>query len=128
MEATMENGSHEGSEMTTKNRFWTGLLAALSVLNLVAVWFAAGPTDPWHPTLHAILALAFGLWADRRMRPGGSGSTATALGSGAETAELRDDMGDVQHEIGELRDRLDFAERLLSQAREAERLRDHRET
>lgn len=113
--------------MTTKNRFWTGLLAALSVLNLAAVWFAAGPTDPWHPTIHAILALAFGVWADRRMRPGDPGPAANALGSGTDTAALRDDMGDVQHELSELRDRLDFAERLLSQAREAERLRDRQE-
>ncbi|MFI5236291.1 MAG: hypothetical protein ACHQXA_11315 [Gemmatimonadales bacterium] len=113
--------------MTTKSQFWTGLLMTLSALNLVAVWFAAGPVDPWHPTLHAILALTFGLWADRRMRPGDRGSTANALGSGTETAAHRDDLGDAQHQPGEPRDRHDVAEREHSQAREEERHRGRRD-
>jgi hypothetical protein len=34
----------------------------------------------------------------------------------------------VRRELGEVQERLDFAERLLSQAREAERLHGRRET
>jgi hypothetical protein len=34
-------------------------------VNLVAVWFAAQPGEPWHATAHALLALLFGLGAQR---------------------------------------------------------------
>jgi hypothetical protein len=60
--------------MTSKTRFWTAALVVLSAVNLVSVWFAARPGEPWHATLHAALALGLGLWAQERMqnerRPG----------------------------------------------------------
>ena len=39
-----------------------------------------------------------------------------------ELAALRDEVGDVRRELGELQERVDFAERLLSQTRDMERL------
>ena len=36
-----------------------------SSLNLGAVWFAARPAEAWHATLHAVLAVLFGLGAQR---------------------------------------------------------------
>jgi hypothetical protein len=57
--------------VTTKTRFWNSVLVVLSAGNLVSVWFAAQPGEPWEPwhaTIHAALALGFGLWALRRMR------------------------------------------------------------
>jgi hypothetical protein len=54
--------------VTNKTRFWNAVLMLLSGVNLVAVWFAARPAEPWHATTHAALALGFGLWAQRRMR------------------------------------------------------------
>jgi hypothetical protein len=58
--------------VTSKARFWNAVLVLLSAGNLVSVWFAAQPGEPWEPwhaTTHAALALGFGLWAQRRMRP-----------------------------------------------------------
>ena len=50
-----------------KARFWNAVLVLLSAANVVSVWFAARPGEPWHATIHAGLALGFGLWAQRRM-------------------------------------------------------------
>src|SRR3989442_3622301 len=56
--------------MTFKPAMWYPIAVVLSVINLVGVGFAA---EPWHATIHAGLALAFGLWAQRlRKGPGGS--------------------------------------------------------
>ena len=51
--------------MTFKPAIWRPVAAVLSVANLVAVGFAAGAAEPWHATIHAGLALAFGAWAQR---------------------------------------------------------------
>lgn len=108
--------------MISKARFWNTVLVVLSGVNLAAVWFAAQPGEPWHATLHAGLSLGFGLWAQRRIRPGESRAEMGALGQGAqeETAELRDEVGDVRRELGEVQERLDFTERMLTQARQRE--------
>jgi hypothetical protein len=49
---------------------------------------------------------------------------AGVLDRGAETeiAALRDDVGELRRELSELQERTDFTERLLSQARDVERL------
>jgi hypothetical protein len=51
--------------MTFKRAIWYPIAIVLSGLNLVAAGFAAGEPRPWHVGLHATLALAFGLWAQR---------------------------------------------------------------
>jgi len=51
--------------MTFKPAIWRPIAAVLSVVNLVAVGFAAGAAEPWHATLHAGLTLAFAAWAQR---------------------------------------------------------------
>lgn len=116
--------------MASKTRFWNAVLVLLSAGNLVAVWFAAQPGEPWHATIHAALALAFGLWAQRRMRLEEARLRAGALdpGSEVEIAALRDEVGEVRGELGEVQERLDFAERLLSQARAVDRPPGRRET
>jgi hypothetical protein len=43
-------------------------------------------------------------------------------GSEGELAALRDEVGELRRELGDVHERLDFAERLLSQVRELERL------
>lgn len=42
---------------------WTAIAWLISAANLVAVWFAARSAEPWQASLHALLALLFGLWA-----------------------------------------------------------------
>jgi hypothetical protein len=49
-------------------------------------------------------------------------------GGEAEIAALRDEVAEVRRELGEVLERLDFAERLLGQAREGGRLPGGRET
>jgi predicted nucleic acid-binding Zn-ribbon protein len=46
------------------------------------------------------------------------------LGAGAEAelTALREEVGDLRRELGELHERIDFTERLLAQAREKDRL------
>jgi hypothetical protein len=116
--------------MASKTRFWNGVLVLLSAGNLVSVWFAAEPGEPWHATIHAALALGFGLWAQGRIRLEEARLRAGALdeGSELEIPALRDEVGEVRRELGEVQERLDFAERMLSQAREGERLPGRRET
>ena len=115
--------------MTSKTRLWNGVLVVLSAGNLGAVWFAAQPGEPWHATVHAALALGFGLWAQRRIRLGDArlGAGLLSQGSDLESSALRDEVGDVRRELGEVQERLDFAERLLSQAREGDRFPGRRQ-
>lgn len=116
--------------MASKTRFWCVVLVLLSAGNLVSVWFAARSGEPWHATIHAALALAFGLWAQGRKRLEEAQLHAGALDEGneVEIAALGDEVGEVRRELGEVQERLDFAERLLSQAREVDRRPDRRET
>lgn len=109
-------------------RFWNAVLVLSSAANVLFVWFAAGD-PPWHATTHAVLAVVLGLWAQRRM---GFEDRRLPAGERDERSEddiaaLRDEAGEVRRELGEVQERLDFTERLLTQAREGERLRDRRE-
>ncbi|HMH55854.1 MAG TPA: hypothetical protein VK535_06290 [Gemmatimonadales bacterium] len=100
--------------MTFKRTIWYPIAIVLSVINLVGVGFAAGEPQPWHAAVHAALALAFGLWAQRlRQGPGGSELQAPLEGLEAEVDALR-------AEVAELHERMDFAERLLAQAQAPE--------
>jgi hypothetical protein len=116
--------------VASKTRFWNTVLVLLSAGNLVAVWFAARPGEPWHATIHAALALGFGLWAQARMRLEAARFGAGALdeGSEGEIAALRGEVGEVRGELGDVQERLDFTERLLTQARDADRAPGRRET
>ena len=108
--------------MTFKPAIWTPIAAVLSVLNLVAVGFAAGQPEPWHAGGHAALALGFGLWAQRlRQRSQGS-----ELQGSAEVFEAIDgleaEVNKLRQELGEVQERLDFTERMLAQGSESRRL------
>ena len=50
-----------------KHRAWIPVAWLLSVVNVGAVWFAALPAEPWHATIHALLAVLFGVGAERLM-------------------------------------------------------------
>lgn len=69
-----------------KHRAWIPVAWLLSLGNLGAVWFAARPAEPWHATIHALLAVLFGVGAQRlmaRQRP--SLRAQTAIGDDPET-------------------------------------------
>jgi hypothetical protein len=102
--------------MTFKPAIWYPIAAVLSVINVVAVGFAAQDGEPWHATIHAAVAVAFGLWAWRlRQAPAGSEPQDRLEALEAEIDALR--AG-----VAELHERVDFTERLLAQESETRRV------
>jgi len=51
--------------MWFKHRAWIPIAWLLSLGNVVSVWFAALPAEPAHATIHALLAVLFGVGAQR---------------------------------------------------------------
>lgn len=66
--------------MWFKHRAWIPVAWLLSIVNVVSVWFAAAPAEPWHATVHAMLAVAFGVGAHRLMTRHNPLRAATGLG------------------------------------------------
>jgi hypothetical protein len=66
---------------------------------------------------HGLQKLARTRLEEARLRAGGmDGET------GAEIEALRQEVGELRRDLGDVQERLDFAERLLSQTRDPERL------
>ena len=111
--------------MTFKPAIWSPIAVVLSVINLVGVGFAAGEPQPWHAAIHAALALAFGLWA-QRLRQGPGASELQAPLEVLEALEaleaLEVDVSKLRQELSETQERLDFTERLLAQGPETRRV------
>jgi hypothetical protein len=106
----------EDLTMTFKPAIWYPIAVVLSGINLAAVWFAARPAEPWHATIHAALALAFGVWAHHlRQGPGGSELEAELDALEAEVSSLRGELSEAQ-------ERVDFAERVMAQGPEMRRV------
>jgi len=110
--------------MTFKPAIWYPIAVVLSVINVVAAGFAAGSAEPWHASIHAALALAFGLWA-QRLRQGRGGSEFQARLEALEEA-LEVEVSKLRQELSETQERLDFAERLLAQGSETRRVDQQR--
>lgn len=51
--------------MWFKHRAWIAVAAVLSIVNVAAIWFAAQPGEAWHATAHGLLAVLFGVGAQR---------------------------------------------------------------
>jgi hypothetical protein len=108
--------------MNFRPAIWYPIAVVLSALNLVGVGFAAGEPQPWHAGLHAALALAFGLWAERlRQRPRRSEPPA-ALEVLDALDELEAEVGRLRQELSETQERIDFTERVLAQESESRRM------
>ena len=95
--------------MTFRPAIWFPIAVVLSVINAGAVWFAAVPGEPLHATTHAVLAVAFAVWA-QRLR---GGPRERALETELDQLDL--EMADLQRALAEAQERLDFAERVLAQ-------------
>jgi hypothetical protein len=104
--------------MTFKPAIWQPIAVVLSILNVVAAGFAAGQAEPLHATIHTALAVAFGLWAQRLRQ--GPGTGAGELQGRLETVEF--ELGNVRRELGEVQERLDFAERVLARVQDPRRV------
>jgi hypothetical protein len=112
--------------MTFKPKVWRPIAFGASIINLVAVGFAAASTEPWHAAVHAALALGFGLWAQRLQpdpRLGASSSLEALEGEiGSRLEALEGEIGSLGRELSEAQERLDFAERVLAQRSDARSL------
>ncbi|HMU62358.1 MAG TPA: hypothetical protein PKA66_11295 [Gemmatimonadales bacterium] len=100
-------------------RIWTPIAQVLAAINVAAVYFAARETEPIHALAHAALGAACMLWAERlRAR-----ATRALLETEMAQAELMPgEMDHVHNELAELQERLDFAERMLAQRRDTDRV------
>jgi hypothetical protein len=102
--------------MTFKPSIWRPIAIALSVLNFAGIGFAVASAEPWHATVHAGLALAFA-WGALRLRQGPGGTDTQ------DRLELLEgEMSNLGRALGEVQERLDFAERVLAQAQESRRV------
>ena len=105
--------------MTAKPTVWYPIAVALTVINLAGVGMT---TQPWHAGVHAVLALAFGLWAQRLRWRGGRGGGEGGSETQPRLNALEAELSRLQQELSETQERLDFAERLLAQGRDAGRV------
>ena len=109
--------------MALNPRVWYPIAVAAGVLNLVAVPFYMGT----HAGVHAVLAVGFGLWAQRLRQRAASGAqpqveagTTQQLQEGFDALEAEVDR--LRQELSETQERVDFVERVLAQNKEAGRL------
>lgn len=98
--------------MTFKPAVWRPIAVVLSLVNLGGLWFAASATEPLHAVVHGGLALVFGVWAERLGRSTGQSELQPAM----EQVELEVDQ--LRQQLSEAQDRIDFAERMLTQDRD----------
>jgi hypothetical protein len=102
--------------MTFKPAIWHPIASVLCVVNLVGVGLAAREAHPWHAALHAVLGLAFGVWAQRLGRGPRRSEPQTRL------AALEAEVGMLRQDLRETEERLKVAERLLAQRPDTRRL------
>jgi hypothetical protein len=102
--------------MTFNPKTWYPIAVGLSALNLIAVGFAVQPGEPWHASIHAALALAFGIWSQRLRQAAPPVEVQPPL----EALEL--EVGKLRDERAEVQERLDFTERVLAQVQEQRRV------
>jgi hypothetical protein len=109
--------------MWFKHRAWIPVAWLLSIVNLGAVWFAARPAEPWHATIHALLAGGFALGAQRLMARRRADAPSEELRQALDHNEnLQQSIEAMQSRMQELEERVDFDERLFAKQREADRL------
>lgn len=110
--------------MALNPKVWYPVAVGAAVLNLVAVPFFMGT----HSAIHAVLAVGFGLWAQRlRQRQAAGGQLQVEAGSTQQLQEgfeaLEAEVVRLRQELVETQERVDFVERVLAQNQEAGRLR-----
>ena len=106
--------------MWFKHRAWIPVAWLLCLANLISVWFAARPAEPWHATVHALLAVLFGLGAQRlglRKKPTTDADVVGRLRELEARLADPDNLQDVEGRLSELEERLDFTERALVDVR-----------
>ncbi|HET9513722.1 MAG TPA: hypothetical protein VFO95_07320 [Gemmatimonadales bacterium] len=108
--------------MTFKPAIWRPIAWILSAVNVGGIFFAMRVSDPPHALLHAVLAVGFGWWAIRLGRGSAGGELNRLQEQLEQQAVVLEDtqalLASQANQIAELHERIDFAERLLTQARD----------
>jgi hypothetical protein len=108
--------------MTAKPGLWRSIALALTGINVAGLGYAAALGEPWHAATHAALTLVFGWWAHRLWQgPGGSEFARVKQELEQQAGaleEARNALASQSAELMELQERVDFAERLLTQMRD----------
>jgi hypothetical protein len=102
--------------MALNPKIWQPVAAVLSLVNVVAVGFAASPGEPWHASIHAAVAVGLAVWAQRL----GFRRRDTSFTGESLSTEALDELSILRSEVAELSERLDFAERVLAKPRPVE--------
>ena len=111
--------------MTFKSRTWFPIAVVLAVANVVATGFAAAGAEPVHASTHAALAVAFAVWAQYLRRRIAGGESEAQIDVLDAVDRLDAEVNKLRLEVGEMQERLDFAERLLAKGRDAPRVDPH---
>ena len=110
--------------MWFKHRAWIPVAWLLSLANLISVW-SPPPVGPLHATTHALLAVLFGLGA-QRLAARSDNRHAELKSEERQTLEDLEtrfgELDELKQRMGELEERVDFAERLLAKQRDGQRL------
>ena len=110
--------------MTIKT--WRRLAVVASVFNVAGAAFAIAAGEGWHAGIHVSLAFGFGFAAqrlgeiDRKAAPGSHQSQLDAQAAALEEAQAM--LALQAKQLTELEERVDFAERMLAQARDKQKL------
>ena len=110
--------------MTIKT--WRRLAVVASVFNVAGAGFAIAAGEGWHAGIHVSLALGFGFAAqrlgeiDRKAAPDSLQSQLDAQAAALEEAQAM--LALQAKQLTELEERVDFAERMLVQARDKQKL------
>ena len=110
--------------MALNPRIWYPIAVGATVINVVSAAVFTGA----HAGAHAVLAVAFGLWAQRlRQRTASDAGQQVEAGTTEQLREgfeaLEAEVLRLRQELAETQERVDFVERVLAQNQEAGRLR-----
>ncbi|HEX4600515.1 MAG TPA: hypothetical protein VH116_03900 [Gemmatimonadales bacterium] len=108
--------------MWFKSPIWIPIAWVLSFANGIFV-FTVGNGQPAHAAGHALLAILFAFGAQRlSARRGREPLTSEERQTLADLETRLGALTDLQRRVAELEERVDFAERVLAQQREGQRL------
>ena len=107
--------------MKFKPAVWFPIASILAVVNVGAAGFAARAAEPMHAGIHAALAVALALWAQRLWSRRAAGGEFQA-DMQADVQALEGEVDTLRQELAEAHERLDFAERVLSQKADTRRV------
>lgn len=109
--------------MTPGSSIGYKVVIAFGVLNVAGFGYAVADGEPWHAATHAALSLVAWGWARaiqrRRLESGSTDGEIERVQAALDDAEAA--LAQQASQIAELQERMDFTERVLAQARSAER-------